>query len=169
MATSSRIASVYVIGTETPPFKIGWAVDVPARLKALQAGHHQPFIAHFRLDMPTPVVTKVESYAHFLLREFRGHGEWFMVSLEEAIGAVREAAEAVERGERAPAGFSHRPGRPRKVAATTDVVKPFQIKLTETERERLEQHRAALGLRSHADVIRSWVAKPIEERSGQAA
>ena len=36
--------------------------------------------------------------------------------------------------------------------------KPFQIKLTEIERGRLEAHRARLGLRSGADVIRAWIA-----------
>jgi predicted DNA-binding protein len=37
--------------------------------------------------------------------------------------------------------------------------KPFQIKLTDEERERLERLRAILGLRSQADVIREWIAK----------
>ncbi len=39
--------------------------------------------------------------------------------------------------------------------------KPFNIKLTEDERTRLEEHRVALGLRSHADVIRHWIAGPL--------
>lgn len=39
--------------------------------------------------------------------------------------------------------------------------KPFQIKLTEAERDRLDKHRAELGLRSQADVIRYWITTPL--------
>lgn len=35
--------------------------------------------------------------------------------------------------------------------------KPFQVKLTENERWKLEILRGHKGLRSHADVIRSWI------------
>ncbi len=41
--------------------------------------------------------------------------------------------------------------------------KPFQIKLTGAERERLERQRESLGKRSQADVIRFWLAtRPLE-------
>lgn len=40
--------------------------------------------------------------------------------------------------------------------------KAFNIKLTEAERAKLEQHRAKLGLRSHAEVIRLWISGPPE-------
>ena len=33
----------------------------------------------------------------------------------------------------------------------------FNVKLSDAERARLERHRAELGLRSHADVIRHWI------------
>lgn len=37
--------------------------------------------------------------------------------------------------------------------------KPFNVELTEEERGKLEAHRARLGLRSQADVIRQWIAE----------
>ena len=39
--------------------------------------------------------------------------------------------------------------------------KPFNIKLTEDERAKLEEHRRALGLKSQADVVRLWIDGPI--------
>lgn len=39
--------------------------------------------------------------------------------------------------------------------------KPFNVKLTEAERAALEAHRAHLGLRSHADVVRHWILQPV--------
>lgn len=43
--------------------------------------------------------------------------------------------------------------------------KPFHVVLTEAERDRLEAHRIALGMRSHADVVRHWVAQPPSRRA----
>lgn len=37
-------------------------------------------------------------------------------------------------------------------------VRPFQVMLTEPERDRLERHRKAQGERSQADVVRGWIA-----------
>lgn len=41
-------------------------------------------------------------------------------------------------------------------------MKLFTIKLSDEERERLERHRAALGLRAQTDVIRTWIAGALE-------
>lgn len=35
--------------------------------------------------------------------------------------------------------------------------KPFNLLLTESERDQLEAHRQRLGLRSQADVVRRWI------------
>lgn len=43
--------------------------------------------------------------------------------------------------------------------------KPFNIKLTVSEREGLEAHRAALGLRSHAEVVRHWISQSPHDRA----
>jgi hypothetical protein len=45
------------------------------------------------------------------------------------------------------------------------MVKPFNILLTDDERETLELKRAQLGMRSQADVIRYWIALG-EDRPG---
>lgn len=36
-------------------------------------------------------------------------------------------------------------------------IPPFTVTLSDVERERLDAHRAALGLRSLADVVRHWI------------
>jgi len=46
--------------------------------------------------------------AHWLLRQSRLHGEWFGVSAEVAIAAVRKAADLVSDGLRAPSGIPKR-------------------------------------------------------------
>lgn len=38
------------------------------------------------------------------------------------------------------------------------MLKPFNVKLAEGDKDRLEAHRIALGLRSHAEVIRYWIS-----------
>lgn len=46
-------------------------------------------------------------------------------------------------------------------------VRPFQVMLTEAERDRLERHRKAQGERSQADVVRGWIAGAVtNEESG---
>lgn len=40
----------------------------------------------------------------------------------------------------------------------TETRTPFNIKLSVEEKARLEEHRIALGLRSHAEVVRFWIA-----------
>jgi len=35
----------------------------------------------------------------------------------------------------------------------------FNVKLSAAERARLEEHRIALGLRCHADVVRYWIGR----------
>lgn len=40
-------------------------------------------------------------------------------------------------------------------------MKPFNMKLSEEDRAKLELHRARLGLRSHVEVVRYWIAQPL--------
>lgn len=44
--------------------------------------------------------------------------------------------------------------------ARLNYMKLFTVKLTDEERDALEAHRAALGLRSQSDVVRRWIATP---------
>ena len=41
-------------------------------------------------------------------------------------------------------------------------MKRFIVTLTAEERRQLETHRSDLGMRSCADVIRHWIAGPLE-------
>ncbi len=40
-------------------------------------------------------------------------------------------------------------------------MKLFTVRLTDDERLKLEAHRIAHGLRSHAEVVRWWIAQPV--------
>ncbi|QPF81717.1 GIY-YIG nuclease family protein [Bradyrhizobium genosp. L] len=90
---------VYVIGAVSGPQKIGIARDVQKRMKTIQSGSFEPLAIGFCLESPDLAV-HIESYAHWLLRDHRMSGEWFKVSPDAAISAVKEAAAAVALGER---------------------------------------------------------------------
>lgn len=44
------------------------------------------------------------------------------------------------------------------------MLKPFNVKISEADKDRLEAHRVALGLRSHAEVIRYWIGQKPKDR-----
>lgn len=104
---------VYVIGPPDGPQKIGIAGDVKKRLQAIQTGSH----AHVALTATEAVDAEfaihVENFAHWILREQRLSGEWFRVTPEQAQRAVREAIEAVAKGERRERVKRGKVGRPR--------------------------------------------------------
>lgn len=91
---------VYVIGSPDGPQKIGIAKDVQKRRKEIQTGSHFVLQLASAIEVPIDLAVHVECYAHWLLRDCRLAGEWFRVSPGRAIVAVREALEAVQRGER---------------------------------------------------------------------
>jgi hypothetical protein len=85
---------VYVIKSSPGPVKIGKAVDPSSRLKILQTG------APFRLSLEKVCrcddeksAYKVEKSAQRVLRGKRLTGEWFDVSVDDAIAAIEEAVD----------------------------------------------------------------------------
>lgn len=48
-------------------------------------------------------------------------------------------------------------------------MKPFNMKLSDEDRAKLEAHRAKLGLRSHADVVRHWINAGDAARAAEPA
>lgn len=90
--------SLYVIGGETGPQKIGISTDVGGRLAALQSHSPHVLVAHHQAQ-PASDARLVERVAHQLLAAKRLHGEWFDVSIAEAITAIDQAIDLVESGD----------------------------------------------------------------------
>lgn len=92
--------SVYVIGGEAGPQKIGISANVDGRLAWLQSNSPHALRAHHA--QPASDARLVERVAHQLLAAKRLHGEWFDVSIAEAITAIDQAIDLVESGDLSP-------------------------------------------------------------------
>lgn len=112
--------SVYVMGNPRGPQKIGIAKNPAARLWAVQSGNHSTISLSFTERLERQAAAKVESHAHWLLRDRRLSGEWFNVTPEKAAEAVRTAIEAVSRGD-----AEGRPSVGRKMLWPDKVVAPL--------------------------------------------
>lgn len=95
------MTSVYVIGQDGGPKKIGIAGNVRARFNVIRsASLVDVAILH---DRPIGEdAWKVEGHAHRLLQAKRIRGEWFDVTTEEAVSAIDAAMECVANGEPVP-------------------------------------------------------------------
>ena len=82
---------VYVIKEHGGPVKIGAASNPAYRLSDLQSGNHR----QLRLVETIPTVNKADSHkieflVHAKFNEFRVAREWFDVSTDDAVEAIRE-------------------------------------------------------------------------------
>lgn len=96
--------SVYVIGPEGGPFKVGVSHDPHDRMQTLQTGSPIVLRLHFHEPCASPEVPArlVEAWAHALLNHSRTHGEWFACTLDDAITAVSRAAREAHSLDRKP-------------------------------------------------------------------
>lgn len=94
----SRPLAVYVIGSDGGPQKIGITDNIESRLTTLQVGITERLrVVHYR-ERNQGDARLVERAAHMLLSAKRQKGEWFNISLEEAIDGVGEAVRMVDAG-----------------------------------------------------------------------
>jgi hypothetical protein len=91
MSNENSLTSIYVIGPEGGPYKIGYAQDPKARLSNLQVGQAVELKLHYEEATETATAKVIEKLIHKQIAHKRVRGEWFDVSLEEAIGEVRFA------------------------------------------------------------------------------
>lgn len=96
----SKPISLYVVQARRNLVKIGLAEKPAARLSSLQTGCAERLRLAHTVPVERSLAVAVEQYAHWLLGEFRGGGEWFSVSAERAATAIREAVSAVSDGKR---------------------------------------------------------------------
>lgn len=84
-------ASIYIIGPDVGPLKVGVSADPIKRLKGVQSGHPLALSIKATFEVGSLPPYEVETLAHSLLRDSRLKGEWFACSFEEASAAVAQA------------------------------------------------------------------------------
>jgi len=79
------------MGSKDGPLKIGMANNPAARLRSIQTGSPQPIrlLRHFAVE--TEQARRVERRTHLGLLDHRLAGEWFEISLDQAVAAVEQA------------------------------------------------------------------------------
>lgn len=85
--------SVYVIGCTGQPIKIGIARDPYKRLADLQVGFPHKLQLYWSVVIAGTAAVTVERAAHKRLAAKRLNGEWFDVDPDDAIEAIKVAAE----------------------------------------------------------------------------
>lgn len=84
---------IYVMSCEAFPgvVKIGMSVDPESRRRTLEGGSPVPFKIEYAARTTVDDLHLIESYAHFMVGPHHVRGEWFRVSILEAIAAVNVA------------------------------------------------------------------------------
>lgn len=149
-----KAAYLYVIADGSGAHKVGLSVSPQRRLRELQGGSPRRLRVARQTPAPAVSATKVEAYAHWLLREACALGEWFNVTEEAAWVALVAAAEAVARGEAAPRRISG-PGRP--PLSQKSATQPTMVRLTTEVRARIVGLVGATGMAA-------FIREAIEEK-----
>lgn len=83
---------VYVIAADAAgAVKIGFSKHPEKRLKQLQTGHSGELRLYYHHPLPVENVKLIERAIHDLNRHKRVKGEWFDMSVEDAILEVKHA------------------------------------------------------------------------------
>jgi hypothetical protein len=82
---------IYVIGGTEKPYKIGITNNPGRRLKNLQTGHPSKLRIHHVEPIPDDQVRLIEQTIHKTINHKRLQGEWFDITLEDAIAEVKFA------------------------------------------------------------------------------
>lgn len=80
---------IYVIGPDKPPIKIGVTTDLDIRLKAIQTGNSQKLQVHYIEEVDPNHAYLYEKIIHKNLKLQNTHGEWFDISIEDAINEIK--------------------------------------------------------------------------------
>jgi len=89
--------SLYVMKSEIGLVKLGIAQDPEKRKRSIQNASGMRLVLSHQTG-PHDEARCIETVAHKLLGEKRRAGEWFDVSEDQAISAIRQAIEIVESG-----------------------------------------------------------------------
>jgi hypothetical protein len=87
----SNTASIYIIGPDGGPYKVGWSKDPKSRLGNLQVGQAVEVKIHYQQETDVAKAKIIEKMVHRQLAHKRIRGEWFSASLEDIVDEVRYA------------------------------------------------------------------------------
>jgi hypothetical protein len=83
------VSFLYVIAADPAgPVKLGLSINPEKRVRQLQTGNVAKLILHHIEEVDEDRVKAAESALHKLLRHKRLKGEWFSLTVEEAISEV---------------------------------------------------------------------------------
>lgn len=82
---------IYVIGPKDPPVKIGISNNCEQRLGNLQTGHSERLFIYHQEPVDVALAKTFESIIHKNLNPKRLVGEWFNITVEEAIHEIQFA------------------------------------------------------------------------------
>lgn len=85
------ISYIYVIGSDSPPYKVGISKDPQRRLKDLQTGFPQKLKIHMMKETESTKTRLLETVIHHHLKHHKTHGEWFDMSLKDILLEVEYA------------------------------------------------------------------------------
>jgi predicted GIY-YIG superfamily endonuclease len=85
------MSCIYVIGPENGPYKIGITKDINRRIKSIQTGNPFKLFVHHEEPIPEEQLKFIETQIHKNLSHKRSKGEWFNITLDEAISHVKFA------------------------------------------------------------------------------
>lgn len=81
---------IYVIAyDEAGPVKIGYSADPSRRVRQLQTGQANKLVLYYSQDVSRDEARKIEKMIHETNGYLRGRGEWFNMSVEDAIVEVK--------------------------------------------------------------------------------
>ena len=82
---------IYVIGDNASPYKIGFTKDPNKRLKSLQTGNPSKLNMLYKQEINESETKFIEKQIHNVLKRKQVSGEWFDITLEDAILEVKYA------------------------------------------------------------------------------
>jgi T5orf172 domain/DnaJ C terminal domain len=134
---------VYVMDNEAMPevVKVGYTLDDPVNRawELRSTGNPYAYVVQYHALVDNP--RGLERAVHEKLRQFRGEGEWFAVSLMQAISAIRESGVRLLFQDDSPRWH---PSQPTPSEASRTKLQREKDKL---ERDRLEREAAAQAKR----------------------
>lgn len=156
------LAHIYAVGLPSGPIKVGYTSNnLKHRLHILSKAEIEPITLLASWPVHTSAAHIAERYAHFLLRDYHYHHEWFLAPFTSVAAAVPEAIAAAE------SGFALMPSLFRAGRSQRDGERVQNLKLPQGANARIEAVLREGEVRS--DFIREAVNAELERREREKA
>lgn len=155
-------AHVYAVGLPSGPIKVGHTTNkLSHRLHLLSKAEAEPITLLASWPVHAGAAYVAERYAHFLLRDYHYHHEWFLAPFTRVAAAVPKAISAAE------SGFALMPSLFRAGRAQKDGERVHNLRLPKGGHARIEAVLLEDEVRS--DFIRTAVDAELERREREKA